>query len=48
MAAKPHTVRLRVTDDELEYLKAEAEKQERTIASLLRMALREYVEKRVG
>ena len=48
MAAKPHTVRLRVTDEELAFLKEEAERQERTVASLLRLALREYVEKRVG
>lgn len=45
MAAKPHTVRLRVTDEELAFLKEEAERQERTVASLLRLALREYVEK---
>lgn len=48
MAAKPHTVRLRVTDEELEWLKSEAERQERSIASLLRLALRDYVDKRWG
>lgn len=43
MAAKPHTVRLRVTDEELEFLKQEADQQERTVAGLLRLALKEYL-----
>lgn len=42
---KPHSVRLRVTDDELRWLQEEAERQDRTISSLLRLALRAYVEK---
>ena len=48
MAAKPHTVRLRVTDEELAYLKEEGDRTERTIASLLRLALRGYLDKRGG
>jgi hypothetical protein len=42
---KPHSVRLRVTDAELRFLQEEAQRQERTISSLLRLALREYVAK---
>jgi hypothetical protein len=42
--AKEHTIRLRVTDEELEWLRDEAARQERTIASLLRVVLRHYLD----
>lgn len=42
--AHPHSVRLRVTDDELAWLRDEATRQERTIASLLRVVLRHYLD----
>lgn len=43
-AVKQHTIRLRVTDEELEWLRQEALRQERTIASLLRVVLRHYLD----
>jgi hypothetical protein len=43
---KEHSVRLRVTDEELRWLRQEADDQERTISSLLRVALRHYIETR--
>ena len=42
--AHPHSIRLRVTDDELGWLRREAVRQERTMASLLRVMLRHYVD----
>ena len=43
---RPHSVRLRVSDEELDWLRSEAERQDRTIAAILRKALREYLEAR--
>ena len=43
-APHPHSVRLRVTDEELAWLREEADRQERTIASLLRVVLRHYLD----
>ena len=43
--ARPHSVRLRVSDEELEWLRARAQEEERSIAMILRRALREFVEK---
>ena len=42
--AHPNTIRLRVTDDELQWLRDEAARQERTMASLMRVMLRHYLE----
>ncbi len=44
--AKEHTIRLRVTSEELDWLREEAARQERTIASLLRVVLRHYLDTR--
>ena len=46
VAKKEHSVRLRVTDDELVWLREEADRTERTISSLLRLALRHYIDTR--
>ena len=43
---RPNSVRLRVSDEELEWLRSEAERQDRSIAAILRKALREYLEAR--
>lgn len=43
---RPHSVRLRVSDEELAWLREEAEREDRTIAAVLRIALREYLESR--
>ena len=44
--AKSQVVRLRVTDAELEFLRRVAEVEDRTVASVLRMALRELANTR--
>lgn len=42
--SKMHNFTIRLSDDELEWLKAEAEKQHRTIANLIRYLLCLYRE----
>jgi hypothetical protein len=44
--ARPHSVRLRVSDDELEFLRRVAAAEERTIASVLRIALSQFYDRR--
>lgn len=42
---RPHSVRLRVSQDELEWLRAKSDQDDRTIANILRKALREMIER---
>jgi hypothetical protein len=44
--ARDLTVRFRVTQDELDYLKQIALEEERTVSGVLRVALRQFMEQR--
>ncbi len=46
--ARPHSVRVRVSDDELAFLRRQAAAEERTIAGVLRLALRDYYDRKNG
>lgn len=43
-----HAVRVRVNDAEREYLAAEAARTDRSVSAVLRLALKEYYERREG
>lgn len=42
---RTHVVRLRITEEELKFLREQAEREDRTISSVLRLALRDYADK---
>jgi predicted transcriptional regulator len=45
-STRPNIVRIRVTDEELRFLTSVAEEEDRTISAVLRLALRQFAEKR--
>ena len=45
---RPNVVRLRVTDEELRFLQVAAERDDRSVSAVLRLALKQYAERQAA